>query len=80
MSLRAMDCKRRKASPIGLVIGHQPLELIAGVLAASSGVMDERIGLATPPDRHHQASSEDRLSAIAAARVGFPARPQIRDR
>jgi len=33
------------------VIGHQPLELIAGVLAATIGVMDERIGPAAPSDR-----------------------------
>ena len=28
------------------VIGHQPLELLAGVLAATVGVMQQRIGLA----------------------------------
>ena len=36
------------------VIGHQLLELLAGVLAAAIRVMQQRIGLASPPDRHHQ--------------------------
>jgi len=36
------------------VIGHQPLELLAGVLAAAIGVMQQRIGLASAPDRHDQ--------------------------
>jgi hypothetical protein len=31
------------------MIGHQPLELVAGVLAAAIGVMEERVGLAPPP-------------------------------
>jgi hypothetical protein len=41
------------------VIGHQPPELIAGVLAATIGVMDERIGLSSPPDRHHQGIGDE---------------------
>ena len=36
------------------VISHQPLELFAGVLAAPIGVMQQRIGPAASPDRHHQ--------------------------
>jgi hypothetical protein len=36
------------------VTPHQALELLAGVLASAIGVMQERIGLASPPDRHHQ--------------------------
>jgi hypothetical protein len=36
------------------MIGHQPLELLATVLAAAVGVVHQRIGLAAPPDRHHQ--------------------------
>ena len=36
------------------MIGHQALELLAGVLAATIGVMQQRIGLAASPDRHHQ--------------------------
>jgi len=36
------------------VIGHQPLERLAGVLAAAIGVVQQRVGLAPSPDRHHQ--------------------------
>jgi hypothetical protein len=36
------------------VIGDEPLELLAGVLAAAVGVMQERVGFAPAPDRHHQ--------------------------
>ena len=41
------------------MIGHQPLELLAGVLAAAVGVMQQRIGLAPPPDRHHQSVGDE---------------------
>jgi hypothetical protein len=34
------------------VVGHQPLELLAGILAARVGVMQQCIGRAAPPDRH----------------------------
>jgi hypothetical protein len=40
------------------VIGHQLLELLAGVLAAAIRVMQQRIGLASPPDCHHQGPVE----------------------
>lgn len=36
------------------VIGHQPLERLAGVLATAIGVMQQVIRLASPPDRRHQ--------------------------
>ena len=36
------------------MIGQQPLELFAGVLAAAIGVMQQRIWFAATPDRHHQ--------------------------
>ena len=36
------------------MIGHQALELLAGVLAAAIGVMQQGVGLAASPDRHHQ--------------------------
>jgi hypothetical protein len=36
------------------VIGHQPLELLAGVLAAAIRMVHQSIGFAPPPDRHHQ--------------------------
>src|SRR5438046_7694002 len=35
------------------VIGHQLLELLAGVLAATVGMMQQRIGFTPSPDRHH---------------------------
>ena len=35
-------------------VGQQPLELFAGVLAAAIGVMQQRIGFAAAPDRHHE--------------------------
>ena len=33
------------------VVGHQSLELLAGILAALVRVVQQRIGFATPPDR-----------------------------
>ena len=36
------------------VVGHQPLELLAGVLAALIGVMQQSIRLAASPDRHDE--------------------------
>ena len=36
------------------MIGHQALELFAGVLAALVGMMHQFIGSAAPPDRHDQ--------------------------
>jgi hypothetical protein len=41
------------------VIGHQPLELLAGVLAATIGMMQQRVRLSPSPDRHHQGVSDD---------------------
>jgi len=41
------------------VIGHQPLELLAAVLAAAIGVVQQRIGFAPPPDRHHQSIRDE---------------------
>ena len=41
------------------MIGHQSLELLAGVLATAVGVMQQRIGLASPPDRHHQSIGDE---------------------
>ena len=41
------------------VVGHQPLELLAGVLAAAIGVMQQRIGFASSPDRHHQSIGDE---------------------
>ena len=32
------------------MVGHDPLELLAGVLAAAIGVMQQRIGLAPSPE------------------------------
>ena len=39
---------------VDAIVGHQPLELLAGVLAAAIGVMQKGVGLASPPDRHQQ--------------------------
>ena len=36
------------------MIGHQALELLASVLAAAIGVMQQRVGFASAPDCHHQ--------------------------
>ena len=36
------------------VVGHQPLELLAGVLAATVRMMQQRVGLASAPDRHDE--------------------------
>jgi hypothetical protein len=55
------------------VIGHQPLELIAVVLAAAIGVMQQRIELAAPPDRHHQG-----IGASSAVMVALIEQPTTR--
>ena len=36
------------------MIGHQPLDLLAGILAALVRMMQQGFGLAPAPDRHHQ--------------------------
>jgi hypothetical protein len=41
------------------VIGHQLLELLAGVLAATVGMMQQRIGFTPSPDRHHQGIGDE---------------------
>jgi len=41
------------------VIGHQSLELLAGVLAAAIGMMQQRVRFAPSPDRHHQGISDE---------------------
>ena len=41
------------------MIGHQPLELFAGVLAATIGMMQQRVRLAPSPDRHHQGVGDE---------------------
>lgn len=38
------------------MVGHQPLELLAGVLAAAIRVMEQRPGLSPPPDAITRAS------------------------
>jgi len=42
------------------VIGHQLLELLAGVLAAAIGMMQQRIGFTPPPERGGRLSGYDR--------------------
>ena len=41
------------------MIGHQLLELLAAVLAAAIGVVQQCIGFAPPPDRHHQSIRDE---------------------
>ena len=36
------------------MIGHQPLELLGGILAALVGVVQQAVGLAATPDGHDQ--------------------------
>ncbi len=36
------------------IVGHQPLELLARVLAALVRVMQQGVGFSASPDRHHQ--------------------------
>ena len=36
------------------VVGHEPLELLAGILAALVRVMQQGIGFPAPPDRHDE--------------------------
>ena len=36
------------------VIGHQPLERLAGVLTVSVGAMQKRVGFAPAPDGHNE--------------------------
>ena len=63
------------------MIGHQPLELLAGVLAAAIGVMQQRIGLAAPPDRHHQGVGDElRRHACAHRPANDAPGEQIDDR
>ena len=41
------------------VVGQEPLEWLTGVLAPSIGVMQDRLRLAAPPDRHHQGIGDE---------------------
>ena len=50
------------------MIGHQPLELLAGVLAAAIGVMQQRIGLAPSSDCHYQGIGDERRRHRSAHR------------
>jgi hypothetical protein len=50
------------------MIGHQLLELLAGVLAATVGVMQQRVRLASPPDRHHQGIRDELCRHLGAHR------------
>jgi hypothetical protein len=51
------------------MVSHQPLKLLAAVLAAAVRVMNRRIGLATTPDRHHQGVG-DELMLLPGLAVG----------
>ena len=41
------------------VIGHQLLELLAALLSAAIEVVQQCIGFAPPPDRHHQSIRDE---------------------
>ena len=41
------------------MIGHQPLELFAGVLAAPVGMVQQGVKLASSPNRHHQGVGDE---------------------
>ena len=41
------------------MIGHQPLELLAGVLAAAIGMMQQSVRFAPSPDCHHQGVGDE---------------------
>jgi hypothetical protein len=41
------------------VLEYQTLELLTAVLAAAVGVMQQSIGLAASPDRHHQSVGDE---------------------
>src|SRR3954469_6130368 len=62
------------------VIGHQPLELLTGVLATAVGMMQERIGLASSPDRHDQSTGDELCRHRCAHRpTDYTPREQIDD-
>ena len=50
------------------MIGHQPLELLAGVLAATIRVMQQRIWLSPSPDRHDQGIGDQLRRHVGAHR------------
>jgi len=41
------------------IVGHQALELLAGILSTLVGVVQQGIGLAAPPDRHDQCVGDE---------------------
>ena len=49
--------------------GQQLLELLAAVLAAAIGVVQQRIGLASSPDRHHQGIGDELRRRCAKMRL-----------
>ena len=62
------------------MIGHQPLELLAGVLAAAIGMMQQRVRFAPSPDRHHQGVGDElRRHRCVHRPTDHPAREQIDD-
>lgn len=60
------------------IVDHQPLELLAGILAALVRVMQQRIGLATAPDRHDQRIGDElRRHRVAHRPADYPPREEI---
>ena len=50
------------------MVGYQLLELLAGILAAAIGVMQQRIRLASSPDRYHQGIGHELCCHLCAHR------------
>jgi hypothetical protein len=62
------------------VISHQPLKLLASVLAATIGMTQQRVGLAPSPDRHHQSIGDElRRHRCVHRPADHPAREEIDD-
>src|SRR3546814_3081078 len=66
------------SSDLDPIVGHEPLELLAGILAALIRVMQESIGLAAPPDRHDQRIGDELGCHVGTHRPSdHPAREQV---
>ena len=62
------------------MIGDEALELLAAVLAAAIGVMQQRIGFAPSPDRHHECIGDELCGHARAHRpADHAAREQVDD-
>ena len=63
------------------VVGQEPLEGLTGVLAPPIGVMQHGVGLASPPDRHHECIGDQlRGHRRTHGPPDHPSREEIHDR